>query len=84
MLGYINWQIWQIEARPYPGARPWKSEEQLLAALSEVPRGRALISSGLRFRTDLASGGGVGLDYAVQLLEAIDLDMKRGLATGLA
>lgn len=54
--------------QPYPARRPWKTEPQFLSALSGGPAGRTLISSGVRFRTDIVQGGGPGLCAAPELL----------------
>ena len=69
----------------YPGRRPlrtachcklgkrqalWlRSEGAFLEKLQSLDRSRVLLATGLRFRTDLATFGGPGLGYAVQLLK---------------
>lgn len=57
----ISWQ-------PYLGRRPWKTEEAFLKSLANAPVGRTLVSSGMRFRTDLVAYGGGGLAHAPDLL----------------
>merc|ERR1719277_1396301 len=59
----ISWQ-------PRAAQRPWKTEEAFLQALAAAPPGKALVSSGLRFRTDLAAFGGPGLGLCADLLSA--------------
>lgn len=57
-----------IAWQSYPSRRPWRTEEQFLAALAAAPPDRVLISSGIRFRTDLVAFGGQGLAHAHDLI----------------
>lgn len=52
----------------YPGRRPWASEEAFLRGLAAAPRGRRLVGSGIRFRSDLGAFGGPGAAHALELL----------------
>eukprot|EP00927_Polykrikos_kofoidii_P070119 TRINITY_DN6599_c0_g1_i2.p1 TRINITY_DN6599_c0_g1~~TRINITY_DN6599_c0_g1_i2.p1 ORF type:complete len:410 (+),score=58.61 TRINITY_DN6599_c0_g1_i2:246-1475(+) len=54
----------------YAYQRPWRTEEAFFEGLAVAPAGRALLGSGLRFRTDLTAFGGPGLSYAADLVGA--------------
>eukprot|EP00747_Dinoflagellata_sp_TGD_P092845 gnl/TRDRNA2_/TRDRNA2_165553_c1_seq1.p1 gnl/TRDRNA2_/TRDRNA2_165553_c1~~gnl/TRDRNA2_/TRDRNA2_165553_c1_seq1.p1 ORF type:complete len:235 (+),score=39.39 gnl/TRDRNA2_/TRDRNA2_165553_c1_seq1:29-706(+) len=53
--------------RPYRARRPWRTEEALLSSLTGAAA-KMLVSSGVRFRTDLRAHGGPGLGHAPELL----------------
>jgi len=57
-----------IAWQDYVGRRPLRTEREFLEAVRSVASGNVLVSSSLRFRTDLAACGGPGLSYASELL----------------
>ena len=57
-----------VSRGPYFAQRPWRTEGAFLEELASIPRDQCLVSSGLRFRTDLTAAGGPGLSHLPDLL----------------
>lgn len=57
-----------IAWQDYMGRTPLRTEHEFLEAVRSLASSSVLVSSGLRFRTDLAAYGGPGLAHASELL----------------
>ncbi|CAJ1335772.1 unnamed protein product [Effrenium voratum] len=70
-------------AGDYPGRRPLRTEPDFVEAVKACGV-NALISSGLRFRTDLTAFGGPGLAHALDLLKHAGVSTENVWANALS